>query len=608
MMKYGSTQKLPGFVLLLFLWMGWVAPLYAGLAGETSLPVRHSYVSPAYTSSTPGWGITHFQTLGDFAPGTAIHVAEGAALSVAGLLTLDGCLIDCMVSNGSFSITFELGSDVRMERTLVSGCGQLTVNSGDVFIRNCQFLGTQVQIGIGAEGVQFVHNILANGAQLMDSGTATVTEADGWSNVDSFSNVWNRMSLEWTADGLPAGRTLDEDGLFIQPGDVAGLNLRLDDLSAPVAGCELVAGYDGTLLTNGSLTLMNLWEYNLAESWDISTTGKLNAAIGLGMSAPLAGITEDGPVAEILFQTLEKEGQAVLYFRTPDEGLWDNRLASNPDGTSGVYLTPFTVNSDTVTIDGTAPILQPLAITQEEIDLLVPEHSATAGTVAVTLDALDPLAGMAGASLSVSPVLSVGTVMESTDSGTNWYIWPVEITDETVAGAYVVQVVALDRSGNVSTNFAEFTVSRPPLTLTVVMPEAITAAFDLDVVIQALDAVGNELKSWTVPSGFLSAQTSVDLTGLPDDTAFLTADTTVSLRRKLPVSFVDVDWVFDGFSGDHALIGGDLNGDNKVNSFDYVLFRQDYLSLTSVSDINRDGAVNSLDFLIMRQNWLKVGE
>jgi len=607
-MKYGSIQKLPGFVLLLFLWMGWAAPLYAGLPRESSLPVRHSYVNPAYTSSTLGWGVTHFQTLGDAAPGTAIHVAEAAALSVAGWLTLDGCQIDCMVSNGSFSITFELGSDVRMERNLVSGCGELIINSSDVFIRNCQFSGTQVQIGASATGAGFVHNILSDGAVLIDSGTATVTEADGWSNVGSVSNVWNRMSLEWTADGLPAGRTLDEDGLFIQPGDVAGLNLRLADLSAPVAGCELVAGYDGTLLTNGSLTLMNLWEYNLAESWDISTTGKLNVAIGLGLSAPLAGITEDGPVAKIRFQTLEKEGRAVLYFRTPDEGLWDNRLASNPDGTAGVYLTPFTVNSDTVTIDGTASVLQPLTIMQDETNLLLPEHSAVAGTVIVTLDAFDPLAGMAGASLSVSSGLSVGTVMESTDSGTNRYIWPVEITDETVAGAYVVQVVALDRSGNVSTNFAEFTVSRPPLTLTVMMPEAITAAFNLDVEILALDADGNELKKWTVPAGFLVAQASVELSGLPDDIAFLTADTAVSLRRKLPLSFVDGDWVFDCFSGDHALIGGDLNGDNAINSLDYLIFRTNFQSDESVADVNRDGAVNSLDFVIMRRNWQSDGE
>jgi hypothetical protein len=292
-----------------------------------------------------------------------------------------------------------------------------------------------------------------------------------------------------------------------------------------------------------------------------------------------------------------------VYFRSAD-GLWDNRLVSDPDGQSGVFLRPFTLNSAAVTIDGTPPELQPLQAAQDGTDLLEAGTSASTGTVTVRLTAEDLLAGLAGVSLSVSPELDIEAAEESVDGGTNLYSWALNVNDLTPSGTYTVEAVAVDRAGNAATNSAVFAVARPALMLSVAMQSAVSNAYDFDVVIQALDAAGSVLESWTQSANFLEAQTAIELSGLPDETAFLTADTAVSLRRKLAVTFEDGVWVAGGMT----LPGGDLNGDHIVNFLDYAVLRTHWQTAESAADINRDGSCNFLDYTVLRSNWQAVGD
>ncbi len=60
-----------------------------------------------------------------------------------------------------------------------------------------------------------------------------------------------------------------------------------------------------------------------------------------------------------------------------------------------------------------------------------------------------------------------------------------------------------------------------------------------------------------------------------------------------------------------AIVCGDVNGDAKINSTDFIKVRYAYLNLTSLNeasqmaaDVNGDGKLNSTDFMMIRKNYL----
>lgn len=615
-------------VVLLFplLWAGGAVPIAASQPEGEILPVGHLFIDGAYTPSTPGWGVTHFQSLEDAAPavacGSAVHIADGMSVRIGGAASLDGCTLDCSSPGGSYSFEVEAGAEFRMARSRIGDCNGFAIAGSGTEIQSCVFSGTPVQIAPGAADVRFFHNVLGNGAGLIDHGSGTVTGVDGWSNVDSVSNAWNRLELEWSGANLPAGRTLDAQGLFIQPGDAAELAIHLSHISIPVAGCEMLLGYDGSLFTNGVFGLVAPWEFSLAETWDFESGSpirvQLDTASGLGLNAPREGTAADGDIARLTVQALAGEGRAAFHFRTQVDERWDTRLTSDTNGMSGVYLWPFTVNSGTVTIDGTAPDILSFRAEQQQagslVDLFDAANSAVAGSMAIVMEATDALAGLADPSISIFLATDPGTVLVptgvfSTNTGSaTHYAWVVEIAPQTPSGTYAVEAVAADRSGNAVTNLASFKVGRPPLAIAVAMKGAVATAYQRDVVFHALDAAGTVLESWIVPTSFAGAEGAVELTGIPDGTSHLVADTAVSLRRKLPVGFVAGAWVVGNFVGEHALLGGDLNGDNAINVFDYAILRQRMQTANAAADINCDGFVNIFDYAIMRQNWQQNGE
>ncbi len=119
------------------------------------------------------------------------------------------------------------------------------------------------------------------------------------------------------------------------------------------------------------------------------------------------------------------------------------------------------------------------------------------------------------------------------------------------------------------------------------------------------------------------------LTGVPDGTTHLSAKATVSLRRRLAVTFdgnnqaqlhfvdpvlvdphsVDTNFIpASQITQVQKLLGGDLNSDNVVNTPDYTILRNRWLTAAPEADINGDGIVNQTDYDIMKLNWLKAGD
>jgi hypothetical protein len=66
-----------------------------------------------------------------------------------------------------------------------------------------------------------------------------------------------------------------------------------------------------------------------------------------------------------------------------------------------------------------------------------------------------------------------------------------------------------------------------------------------------------------------------------------------------------VDWLRPIFIREGELIPGDLNGDNKVDIFDYTFFLSDFGKTGSslLGDLNSDGRVDIFDYSIFMVNF-----
>ncbi len=52
-----------------------------------------------------------------------------------------------------------------------------------------------------------------------------------------------------------------------------------------------------------------------------------------------------------------------------------------------------------------------------------------------------------------------------------------------------------------------------------------------------------------------------------------------------------------------TLPAGDLDDSGTINSFDYGILKQNWLTSNSASDLNKDGVVNSFDYAYLKKNW-----
>ena len=60
-------------------------------------------------------------------------------------------------------------------------------------------------------------------------------------------------------------------------------------------------------------------------------------------------------------------------------------------------------------------------------------------------------------------------------------------------------------------------------------------------------------------------------------------------------------------SVDFFLPAGDLNGDNVINTLDYVIFRNAWMSTDPSPDLIGDGSVGTADYELLKANWYTAG-
>ncbi len=597
---------------------------------------------------TDSWGSLYIQ--GDTTiSGSALYlvshivISDGVLLRVTGDLTLDGCVVEAAGAGARYFVHADPGSRLAMSRSVVRGCGRagepeenrgLYVNTGDATIESCVFESNTVGVVVGpaAAGAAVFHNLFRDNTEadlLVQTGGATFAR-DGWGNVYG-------TAVPPPEDPAPAADTannlvLDVAGsdaagdIYVRPGTDLAVGLAVDGLRDPVSGCEALLGYSSFYFPEAPLfEPTSPWDYLLYQSWTQPGPGTvaLDTAVGLGLNAPREGTSADGAVATLSLTAGTNEGVTRVYFRLSDTGLDPvvTRLTSDPDGVSGRYLLPFTMNSGFVTIDGTPPLVRDVEGWQSGVDVLLPGNVCTPGGVLVMASDRDALSGVDGGGATVSvvsrdapPVVLPAAFLYAYSvsvAGETWTrrAWWVSIAPETPPGLYDVQVRVLDRAGNAATADAFLSLLTKSIGIAVEMEGWNGAAgATRDVAFTATDASGTVVRTWNAPVELDAAGLGwADIYGVPEATVALSAKTAWSLRRRLPVTFGPGGTALAAFTGGDLLPGGDLNGDNRVTTLDYARLLHFWYTTEPAADISGDGQASATDLGIMRFNWYTEG-
>lgn len=580
-----------------------------------------------------------------------IVVSDGVTLTVDGSLVWDGCVVESASESGAFNLNVNPGANFTMARTELENCN-VTLNSGDTELQSSVLKGSNVTIGSSADGARVYHNVLLDGAAIADNGSNTVLEKDNWGNVKDTAGTVNNLALNLNAVGLIADRTLMGGNLYIQPEDEINITMDISALNDRIQGCEALMGFSTEYfdLNAGTLTPAAPWSVEIknyrAADTGSAIYGEVDSALGLELSETNPeGSQTDAKMADInMTSKVNKEGTTVFYFREQqanDDQLIDTRLTVNTTGGAGHYMTPFTINSGYITVDGTAPSIQDFTANQAQPGIQLGENDVNVfdysnsktrqGTITFTVCMRDDNAGIDDNDVTLTLQHEDSTSVDITRNPIDteivtidtedWTKYTFEVTvDATYEnGIWDVKVWGEDRSGNDSATLSgTLDVQKNEVSVDIELEGAAGEVFDREVEFIAADSGGNSLKSWTETVTFDGTgghnTASLTLYESPDNIEYLSAKTGWNLLRNVQVTD-DNDVGESGqtkadFTGDgvNELRGGDLNDDNLVNLLDYAKLRYFWYTTNPEADINGDGEVQTDDYTIMANNWYTTGD
>jgi len=437
-------------------------------------------------------------------------------------------------------------------------------------------------------------------------GVSDNVDYDPWLTADPGINI-----LKLNVQGDPA---------YLQPNDIVVIDMDALDLAQHVVGCQAVLNFSSEyfLAGNGEVDVQpggGIWDELIWDQW--TTDGDLDVAVGVDLESAV-GTKADGTVAKftLTVDSNAPDGTTQMFFRPDVDDIESTFFA---DLNAQAVYPGSKIDSQTIVIDGTEPNVTNLTARQDQgaglVDVLDCANTTLQGTVEITVDANDALAGLAGVpTIDVSGPETLTAVLVDSEGPT--YGWELEIDANTSNGTYVITIAATDKAGNEATLTGELCVNKNEIAGTMTMETWTVAiySFDRDVVFKATDSLGTVLKEWIVTVNFTNddanaiASGSYNLKGVPETTANLSAKTDWTLRRKVAVSFDSNSQGTADFTRNDGLLGGDLNGSNTTQFSDFLVLRDNWFTHEAVADINGDGNVQFSDFLILRQNWFKTGD
>ena len=183
-------------------------------------------------------------------------------------------------------------------------------------------------------------------------------------------------------------------------------------------------------------------------------------------------------------------------------------------------------------------------------------------------------------------------------------------------GLHPFYAVVVDSFGNryrTQTQFIRISVNpRPPIAVTglVELENFVGASRDVVFVATAgltgTNALQTNLLTLTFTNAGSARQAAYSLTVLPN-TIHLSARSAGYLRKRLPLDFANGQATAD-FTGESRLRGGDIDGSNLVDVFDYFALAAAWYTLDPVADIDGSGLVDLEDYFLLSSNWYLQGD
>ncbi|WP_377174652.1 right-handed parallel beta-helix repeat-containing protein [Roseibacillus ishigakijimensis] len=564
-----------------------------------------------------------------------IHVAAGKTVTVEGLLSWDGCVIDSQTPTSPFNLIVADGGRLVLARSEVSDAAVTIDTGGEADIYDNLILAGSTITGSPGSDAHVYHNIIPNDlapfpAVLM--GDLTTAES-GWSNVSDRIDTRNNLTLEFQQPD-DVTRTLEMNAvtglydLYLQPGDGFKVGLDVSALTEAIDTVDAKIAYSYSLLEPWNPANPNP-DYELDAPWGNmhAVSEDLEGVIGLISSGTGQSLESSSPTAEddqVVRYLLTARSDAPdtvsgIFFR-PDlhdsaiaETEFDNPASTNelsrPSGANpseAIRLTPFTANTGRLIIDGTTPEVDyataptgyqaQASIGSVDVfgsgELAVREAGAP---IVIHFLTADNLAGIDDEDVVVTATSGSTTLTadrSSSDLGIDDDDHTFDLAVPSVgapSGTYSVNVEVRDRSGNVA-NF--------PLG-TFTLTDEVHATVQLDgfegaareVTFKATDSSGAVLGTWEDVLVDFTADPMgegnfgmVSLTSIPAGTVAISAKTDWTLRKRLSVSLTDgygsisLTAAHDNPSDSHdgMLTAGDFDGDNIVKGTDYTLLRHVY--------------------------------
>jgi len=316
-------------------------------------------------------------------------------------------------------------------------------------------VGTPPPLGISGSGDIAIFHIDTGDVE----GTATISidgnytiigDRDGYEIV---STLGDPITIE--ISGAQDTLTLDAQDIYVQPGEQFEVNLDVSALGQPVNGCQAFLGYDDSVLNGIGVAAGGApWSELIYSSWEmVPTADELDLAVG----AP-DGTDADGTIAVITFEVdpSAPDGTVTIDFRPDGDDLETTMLSD----LSAQPVMPQKVNSQTITIDGTKPIVAITSVMQGSTDLTAADTWAVEGDVTVVVTASDATTAIAGpptltATDSNGQPIAVGDPMED-PAGT--FTYTLTIDGNTATCTADLHAAATDLAGNVGTAEETFEV------------------------------------------------------------------------------------------------------------------------------------------------------
>ena len=443
----------------------------------------------------------------------------------------------------------------------------------------------------------------------------THVDYDPWSGKPSHDNALYLLATD--------------DSVYVQPSEQVIVDMNVANLLQKVNGCQAMLGYSSTYFSVNSVAEGGgPWDDLIYSVW--TTPGEIDTAIGVRAQGNV-GTDNDGRVAIITLTALT-EGMTNVVFRPdadPDPYLIASTILADMNAQP---VWPAKVNSTNIYIDGTDPEVTDLTATEDQgatpdVDVLNGANIAIQGTIEITVNASDALAGLEGTpdiTLTHTDTVTTLTPVVADNVGPV-FGWEVAIDSLTKNGRYDIEIIATDRAGNETTITGYIIVNKNQITGTVQF-----AAWDdeigyggysfwRDVTFVATDGPGvaNKLGEWTVPIEFTVpdhwglASADYTLTDIPDGVTHVSAKTAWHLRKKITATDTGNGQLTADFihSGGTRLRGGDLNNTNSVNILDYSILANAYAGpYDPAADITGDGVIGWGDFGETGSNWFQVGD